>query len=140
MVVRRQKKTNKLRGQRSHGKGDTKNRRGAGVRGGVGKAGSHKHKFSKYYTEFGVKIRLKPKQKGDAVNIADLEKYLNKKLEKKLVEKNNDVFIVDGKKCGLDKILGRGQTTIKIETTNVKAVEKAKEKIEELGGKIKWVF
>ncbi|PIN98692.1 MAG: 50S ribosomal protein L15 [Candidatus Diapherotrites archaeon CG10_big_fil_rev_8_21_14_0_10_31_34] len=137
MVVRRQKKTNKLRGQRSHGKGDTKNRRGAGVRGGVGKAGSHKHKFSKYYTEFGVKIRLKPKQKGDAVNIADLEKYLNKKLEKKLVEKNNDVFIVDGKKCGLDKILGRGQTTIKIETTNVKAVEKAKEKIEELGGKIK---
>jgi len=137
MVVRRQKKTNKLRGQRSHGKGDTKNRRGAGIRGGVGKAGSHKHKFSKYYTEFGVKIRLKPKQKGDAVNIADLEKYLNKKLEKKLVEKNNDVFIVDGKKCGLDKILGRGQTTIKIETTNVKAVEKAKEKIEELGGKIK---
>jgi len=137
MVVRRQKKTNKLRGQRSHGKGDTKNKRGAGVRGGVGKAGSHKHKFSKYYTEFGVKIRLKPKQKGDAVNIADLEKYLNKKLEKKLVEKNNDVFIVDGKKCGLDKILGRGQTTIKIETTNVKAVEKAKEKIEELGGKIK---
>lgn len=140
MVVRRKKKTNKLRGQRSHGKGDTKNKRGAGVRGGVGKAGSHKHKFSKYYTDFGVKKRLKPKQKGDAVNVSDLEKYLNKKLEKKLVEKNNDVFIVDGKKCGLDKILGRGQTKIKVETINVKAVEKAKEKIEELGGKIKWVF
>ena len=59
MVVRRRKKKNKLRGQRTHGGGGTKNRRGAGCRGGVGKAGSHKHKFSKYYVEFGIKKKLK---------------------------------------------------------------------------------
>jgi large subunit ribosomal protein L15 len=136
MVVRRRKKTNKLRGKRHHGKGNTKNRRGSGIRGGVGKAGSHKHKYSKYYTEFGIKIRLKPKEKGDSINISELENYLNKKLQKELVEKNNDVFVVDGKKCRLHKILGRGNTTIKVETKNVKATPDAKAKIEEAGGKI----
>ncbi len=136
MVVKRRKKTNKLRGKRYHGKGNTKNRRGSGIRGGTGKAGSHKHKFSKYYMEFGVKKRLKPKQTGDSINLSEIEKYLNKKLQKKLVEKNNEVFIVDGKKCGLHKILGRGETTIKIQAKNVKTTADAKTKIEALGGKI----
>ncbi|MBU2100937.1 uL15 family ribosomal protein [Candidatus Micrarchaeota archaeon] len=135
MVVRRRKKTNKLRGKRHHGKGNTKNRRGSGIRGGVGKAGSHKHKYSKYYTEFGIKIRLKPKDKGDNINISELENYLEKKLKKELVAKNNEVFVVDGKKCGLHKILGRGNTKIKVETKNVKVTPDAKTKIETAGGK-----
>ncbi len=136
MVVRRRKKTNKVRGNRYHGKGNTKNRRGSGIRGGVGKAGSHKHKYSKYYTEFGTKKRLKPKEKKDTVNLSQLEDYLNKKLEKKLIKKENNVFIVDGKKAGLQKILGRGNTKIKIQAVNVKATQDAKQKIEELGGKL----
>ncbi len=136
MVVRRSKKTNKLRGQRYHGKGNTKNRRGAGVRGGVGRAGSTKHKFSKYYVDFGTKIRLKPKNKGDSINLSELEKYLNTKLEKKLIEKNNEIFVVDGKKCSLGKILGRGDINIKVETKNIKVTQNAKEKIEAIGGKI----
>lgn len=138
MVLRKKKKTNKLRGNRYHGKGNTKNRRGAGSRGGVGRAGSTKHKFSKYYVDFGTKIRLKPKEKGDSINLSELEKYLNTKLEKKLIEKNNDVFVVNGKKCGLGKILGRGNIAIKIEAINVKATQNAKDKIESLGGKIQW--
>ncbi len=136
MVVRRKKKTGKLIGQRYHGGGDTKNRIGAGTRGGRGKAGSPKHKFSKYYVDFGVKIKLKPKEKGDTVNLSELEKYLNKKLEKKLIEKKEDVFVVDGKKCRLHKILGRGNTKIKIDAVNVKATQDAKTKIESVGGKI----
>ena len=70
------------------------------------------------------------------MNLIDLEDYLNKKLEKKLVEKNAGIFTVDGKKCGLFKILGRGNTAIKIEAVNVQATKEAKEKIESLGGKI----
>lgn len=140
MVVRKRKKTNKLRGKRYHGKGNTKNARGSGTRGGVGKAGSHKHKFSKYYVDFGVKIRLKPKEKGDRINLSEIEKYLNEKLEKKLIEKNNDVFIVNGKKCGLSKILGRGNTSIKIEATNISVTQEARTKIEAIGGKIEWVY
>ncbi len=136
MVIRRKKKTNKVRGNRYHGKGNTKNKRGAGTRGGRGKAGSDKHKFSKYYVDFGVKKRLKPKTKGDTVNLTELEKYLEKKAEKKLVEKKEEVFIVNGKKCGLHKILGRGTTKIKVEAVNVKATADAKAKIESLGGKI----
>jgi large subunit ribosomal protein L15 len=136
MVTRKRKKTNKLRGKRYHGKGNTKNRRGSGTRGGRGKAGSHKHKYSKYYKEFGTKTRLKAKRKGETVNLSELEGYLNKKLEKKLIEKRNEIYVVNGKKCGLHKILGRGNTSIKIEAVNVKATKQAKEKIENAGGKI----
>ena len=53
MPERTRRKKNKLRGNRTHGKGNTKNHRGAGSKGGRGRAGSHKHKFSKYYKTFG---------------------------------------------------------------------------------------
>ena len=58
MVVRKRRKVNKQLGERTHGHGDTKNWRGSGNRGGVGRAGSHKHKFSKYWMTFGIKRRL----------------------------------------------------------------------------------
>ena len=35
----------KHRGNRTHGGGNTKNRRGKGNRGGVGRAGYHKHRW-----------------------------------------------------------------------------------------------
>ena len=70
MTIRKRKKKNKLRGHRTHGKGDTKNHRGAGSRGGVGRAGSHKHKFTKYYGEFGTeKKKVAGKPIGPSINL-----------------------------------------------------------------------
>ena len=79
MVVRRKKTTrSKQLGERTHGHGDTKNRRGAGNRGGRGRAGSHKHKFSKYYATFGIKIRQNPSHpKGKALNVGQLSTHLD---------------------------------------------------------------
>ena len=124
MVVRKRKRVNKLRGNRTHGGGDKKNRRGAGSRGGRGRAGSHKHKFSKYWMTFGMKRKLKAKKKLESVNLQEIYKYLD------------DKGIFDGAAKGIGKILGKGELKRKIIVKNVKVSRIAAEKIEAAGGKI----
>ncbi|MCL4379304.1 MAG: uL15 family ribosomal protein [Candidatus Marsarchaeota archaeon] len=46
MVVRKQKRSRKYLGSRRWGVGNIKNARGKGDRGGVGRAGARKHKFT----------------------------------------------------------------------------------------------
>lgn len=46
MPRRKPRRKTKMRGSRFHGFGNVKNKRGKGCRGGVGRAGLHKHKFS----------------------------------------------------------------------------------------------
>lgn len=136
MVVRRRKKKNKLRGHRSHGKGDTKNKRGAGCRGGRGKAGSHKHKFSKYYTHFGVKVKLKPKKKGKSINLEVLSRLLPKWKNLKLVEMREGYFVVDGTKISYQKILSMGEIKERLLIKNMAVSKKAEEKIVAAGGRV----
>ena len=83
MVVRKRRKKNKQRGERTHGHGNTKNKRGAGSRGGVGKAGSHKHKYSKYYDSFGKSGTLKT------------DKNDNYTIDINMVLKSNDTLIAN---------------------------------------------
>jgi len=133
---RRRKKTNKLRGNRSHGKGNTKNRRGAGCRGGRGKAGSHKHTYSKYWMEFGIKKRLKAKEREEAINLNELNGLIPLLLEKKQAVKEGEKIIIEGKNAGFSKVLGRGKIDFAIELKGIKASKKARKEIEEKGGKI----
>ncbi len=139
MTVRKRKKKNRLRGERTHGKGDTKNKRGAGTRGGKGKAGSHKHKYSKYYGTFGKHGTLKAKSRGKSVNVEQIETLLQKWLDKKLVQKEGKVFVINGKKTKISKVLGRGEIKIAVKLVNIKASKKATEKIEKAGGKTETV-
>ncbi len=132
MVVRHRRKKNKMRGNRTHGGGDTKNRRGAGGRGGVGKAGSHKHTFSKYWKTFGIKITLKAKPKGIAINLEQLEQATT---GKKLAMENGMV-VIDGKELGFGKLLGKGTIRDKLLVKNAKVSAKAAEKIAEAGGRV----
>lgn len=136
MVVRRRRKKNKLRGQRTHGGGGTKNRRGAGSRGGVGRAGSHKHKFSKYYLDFGVKKTLKAKNKAITINVEEIEARMEEWLAGKKVQNENGIFIIDGRNIGFGKVLGRGILTKKIKVENVSLTKKAAEKITKAGGQV----
>ena len=133
MVVRKPKKKNKLRGKRTHGKGNTKNKRGAGSRGGRGRAGSMKHKRMLFLKEE-KKKRLKPKKKGKAINLNELN-MLVKRLEKKgKVVLDNGLITVDGKSLGFEKVLSRGDITKKIKLVNAKASAKARDKITKAGG------
>lgn len=135
MKDRKRRRKNKLRGERTFGGGDTKNRRGSGTKGGKGRAGSKKHKFSKYYMFAGTLRKHKPKQKGRTMNVGDLCEKLGFFLEKKMVEKQGEMFVVDGKKLGIAKLLGKGSVTQKILLKNMNASSKTTEKIIQAGGK-----
>ncbi len=134
MVVRKRRKKNKLRGKRHHGGGNTKNRRGAGGRGGVGRAGSHKHKFSKHYVDFGVSVVLKPKPKPLAVNLDFVSDKIKDWVSLGKVKVVDGFFVIDGKALGFGKILGKGFVSEKIRVVNCSVSKSAAEKIRKSGG------
>jgi large subunit ribosomal protein L15 len=137
MDVRKRRRSNKLRGQRTHGKGDTKNKRGAGNRGGVGRAGSHKHKYTKYYGQFGVeKKQLIGKDKGITLKIEDIETMIPKWENKKLVDNSGKQIVLDGKKIKVRKIVATGDINTAVTLVNIEASKRAEEKIVASGGKV----
>ncbi len=117
-------KVDKLRGKRTHGHGNTKNARGSGCTGGKGRAGSTKHKFTKYYVDFGQRIYLKPKTKLKTITLEALSEMIKDKTE------------INLKEMGYDKILGKGKLSKPITIKNALVTEVAREKIESVGGKI----
>ncbi len=134
MVVRKRRKKNKVRGNRTHSWGGTKNRRGSGFRGGVGRAGSHKHKFSKYYMDFGVKSTFKPKAKKEAVNLETISGSIEKWVAEGKAKIENGFVVIDGKILGFGKVLGKGGIKEKIKLENAAASKSAAKKIISAGG------
>jgi len=122
------RKIDRLRGKRTHGHGNTKNARGSGCTGGKGRAGSTKHKFTKYYVDFGQRIFLKPKTKLKTITLEALSDMIKDKKE------------INLKELGYDKILGKGNITKPVVFNNALVTAVAKEKIEKAGGKVQWVF
>ena len=117
-------KVDRLRGKRTHGHGNTKNARGSGCTGGKGRAGSTKHKFTKYYVDFGQRITLKPKEKLKTITLEALSEIIKDKKE------------INLKELGYDKILGKGKLLKPVIIKNAIVTAIAKEKIESVGGKI----
>lgn len=142
MVVRKKKTTrSKQLGERTHGHGDTKNKRGSGNRGGRGRAGSHKHKFSKYYMTFGIKITQKPSHpKGKALNVGQLVAHLPEWKKQGKVTEEDGMMIIDGRKVGVAKLLGSGDVTQELFIRHMRVSEKARQKIEEANGEIEDAF
>ncbi|MFH1101887.1 MAG: uL15m family ribosomal protein [Methanobacteriota archaeon] len=124
-------KTKKFRGSMTHGKG-YKGGRGAGLRGGRGNAGLHKHKYMymmKYMpNHFGVHGFKRPQsviRKEHAINVGQLsEKFPGKKE-------------IDLTKAGYDKLLGGGSIQNSVHVTVKKATASAVEKISAKGGEVK---
>jgi len=119
-------KIDRLRGHRTHGKGNTKNHRGAGSNGGRGRAGSFKHKRGKFmaFTNSHTKIRMKAKAKLREISIYNLMM---------LVGNNKEINL---KELGFDKIIGTGKVTKTLIIKNAQFTDIAKQKIEKAGGKI----
>ncbi len=139
MVVRQRRKKNKLRGQRTHGAGNTKNRRGSGCKGGVGRAGSHKHKFSIYWKEFGKHSKLLTKTEKNSMNLEEFIASIPEWVEEKNAVKTPNGFEIDGKKICVEKILGRGNVNAKLSLKNIAVSKHAEEKILSAGGTIEKV-
>lgn len=139
----KKKKSSKRRGDREWGRGKKKGR-GAGLRGGRGNAGKHKHKRVHYellgqqfgYTNYGFKRPDEAIEPVNAVNVSELESVLPRLVQMGEAQKAGDVFTVDLTKMGIDKLLGSGQVRTKIKVTVETATPSAKAKIEEAGGSV----
>ena len=139
----KKKKSSKRRGDREQGRGKKKGR-GAGLRGGRGNAGRHKHKRVHYaklgqefgYTNVGFKIPDEAQKTTVSVNVSELDDRLPMLVEMGEAQKQGDVYVVDLAAMGVDKLLGSGQIRNKVKITVETATPSAKAKVEEAGGSI----
>ncbi|MDD4250726.1 MAG: uL15 family ribosomal protein [Candidatus ainarchaeum sp.] len=132
MTERKRRKKNKVRGERTHGQGDTKNNRGGGCRGGRGRAGANKGKFASIGRLDPKKVRLKPRAKGKSISLENLNQKLDDLVMKGKVTKNKDIYIITSD-SGFEKILSQGTINKKLHV-QIKASKKAIEKIIKANG------
>lgn len=133
MVVRRNKKIRKRRATRTCGYGSTKKHRGKGSRGGRGKAGLHKQKKTwmvvndpDHYGKKGFKIHPSAKKTIKSITLRDLD-VIARKLKKTEINVSE---------LGFDKVISKGKLTQPLSIKADKITEKARQRIEESGGKV----
>ena len=136
------KKKKKNRGSRSHGRG-VKHGRGAGERGGRGKAGLGKHKWKSLAKDdpdyFGPKGFTRPQQlieEDEVINIYQVEEMLDELLELGYAHEEDSVYEIDLEEAGFDKLLSRGKPTKEMKINIPNSSKKAKQKIEDAGGEL----
>jgi large subunit ribosomal protein L15 len=140
MVVRRKKKVRKFRGKRSYGFGSHKKHRGGGSRGGRGKAGRHKHKWTyvvKYEPDYFGKRGFKPPliKEVKSINLKRLDEMVELLLSQKKVKKVEGKIKIDLSELGFDKLLGSGKVTQPLIVEAKYFSKLAEQKLEEVGGK-----
>ncbi len=132
-------KRSKYRGSRTCGGGTHKNRRGAGNRGGRGRAGHRDHRFSHFLLLGEVHngkhgfVNKNPSPV-DAVDIGDIDQMADALVASGDAEMDGDTIVIDASQIGIDKILGGGQVTKKMNISAVSFTDRARQKIEENGG------
>jgi large subunit ribosomal protein L15 len=138
MARRIKSKKRKYLGNRSYGRGNTKNGRGKGTRGGVGRAGYHKHKWLKTIKEglhksrrHGFVNRNSESVLTTEITLAQLQRNVDKGLYKKSADGKYEVTLPVRA-----KVLSQGTLTaaLKISAGAFSAV--AKEKIAKAGGQV----
>jgi len=134
----RLRKIRKQRGSRTHGFGRVGQHRGGGMRGGHGKAGFHKHKWTyviKYEPDyFGKKGFTSPKnlkRKVNVINVGVLDE-----LAEKLSMKREGKLFIDLESFGYTKLLGAGKVTKPLIVKAPSCSKSAAEKIREAGGQV----
>ncbi|MEM4336743.1 MAG: uL15m family ribosomal protein [Candidatus Woesearchaeota archaeon] len=142
MPINKRKKNSRQRGSWTHGWGAKKKHRGSGNRGGSGMSGTGKRADSKkpsiwHLDYFGKKgFVSKNKRKIVAQNIEFIEKNLEKLLNEGKITKEQNLYVVDGKKLGFNKLLGKGKTKNKFKIYVDFASKKAIAEISSAGGEV----
>jgi large subunit ribosomal protein L15 len=139
-MATRKRKIRKLRGSRTVGWGQIGQHRKSGMKGGVGKAGLHKHKWSwtvvyapDYFGKNGFYSLSTHRKSKKWINVGELELLYERQQEKKVV---NGMPLLDLTSMGYDKLLGKGKVNKAFSIVVGKFTNKAKESIESVGGKI----
>ncbi|MBU0685681.1 MAG: uL15 family ribosomal protein [Thermoplasmatota archaeon] len=135
-------KTSKFRGSRTHGRGK-KAGRGAGLRGGRGNAGLHKHKWISvvkycpdYFGHHGFKRPQSVVYSKVTMNLSDIEQSLPSLSKDGFAVHKDGKWSVDLTKMGIDKLLGSGRISTPIAVKVAEASASAEEKLKKAGGKI----
>jgi large subunit ribosomal protein L15 len=134
-------KRSKYRGSRTCGGGTSKNRRGAGNRGGRGRAGHRDHRFSHYLITNDVHngkhgfVNKNPTRM-TALDIGDIDQMADDLVATGKAALEGDAIVIDAGQIGIDKILGGGQVTKKMNISALSFTDRARQKIEENGGQI----
>jgi large subunit ribosomal protein L15 len=134
-------KRSKYRGSRTCGGGTHKNRRGAGNRGGRGRAGINAHHFVKWYKEMGGPVFGKNgfcnqiATELTAIDVGVLDQIVPSLLAQGIAKQEGDAIVINASEMGIDKVLGSGKVTKKINISASAFSETAKAKIEKMGGK-----
>jgi large subunit ribosomal protein L15 len=138
------RKVRKQRGSRTHGYGQIgQHRSGGGGRGGHGKAGLDKHKWTyvlrydpTYWEKKGFVSTRTLGKTVHTINVGKLDDLVDRlDSEKKLERKEKKIFL-DLESLGFDKLLGTGKVSkplvVKVESYS----EAASKKLAEAGGEI----
>ena len=140
-MIRTKRKINKQRGSRSNGGGCTKKRRGAGNKGGKGKAGMGKQHWTwtvihdpNHFGKHGFKRPQKTIHKSYPVNLNFLNDKAEEFVEKGIATKEDDAIVIDVTELGFNKVLATGSLDIPLVIKSPAFSETAVEKIEEAGG------
>ena len=104
----------KLRGSRSHGWGQSAGHRGAGSRGGVGKTGGHKHRWTyivkkepDYFKKHGF---YRKSASITSINVGKLDELASDLLLRgQTTKKDGGEIFIDLEALGVDKLLGSGK-------------------------------
>jgi len=134
-------KRSKYRGSRTCGGGTHKNRRGAGNRGGRGRAGINAHHFVKWYREMGGPVFGKdgfshtPVIAVSAMDIGIIDQIVPSLVAQGIAKNEGDAIVINTADIGIDKVLGSGKVTKKLNISAQAFSESAKVKIEKMGGK-----
>ncbi|MFH1404369.1 MAG: uL15 family ribosomal protein [Candidatus Altiarchaeota archaeon] len=142
-MAQRNRKTQKRRGSVTHGYGNRQKHRGAGSRGGVGMAGSKKHKWNRiskempgYFGRTGFTRHKSISKDANTINICFIQDHLGQFIEKGVASKKGDTYMVDLTKTKYDKLLGTGKVSAKLKVTVKSCSAKARDKITAAGGSV----
>ncbi|MGP8319544.1 MAG: uL15m family ribosomal protein [Methanosarcinaceae archaeon] len=133
-------KTKKFRGSRTCGGGTTKNRRGAGNRGGRGRAGGCKHhnvramQLGYAYGKHGFKRPLKMIHDASIANVGELDELADQLVDEGFAQLEDGVYSMNLKKLDIEKVLGTGQVIKSLAITANGFSASARNKIEAAGG------
>jgi len=147
MSLNKRKKAIKLRGHHTHGYGSKKKHRGSGHQGGVGMAGTGKKadqkktmiwKDKKYFGRHGFDSKNTVKIK--YTNLFYIETHLDLLIKEGKARKEGNVYHINLKDLGCNKLLGSGIVTKVYNITTDFATASAIEKVQTAKGTIKVNF
>jgi large subunit ribosomal protein L15 len=137
------RKVRRQRGSRTHGYGQIGQHRSRGGRGGTGKAGLDKHKWTyvikhdpTYWLKHGFVSTKTLNSKVKIINVGKLDELVERLDAVEKLERQENKVVLDLESLGFDKLLGTGKITKPVLVKVSAYSESASKKLEEAGGAI----